>query len=198
VLPEEEVCDDGCEQDAGTGGTGGTGGTAGASGAGGTAGASGAGGTCGTGGSTGGSGGSVCGNPSGGPAMVELPEGFCIDTTEVTRSQYEVWLATSPSTSGQISDCTCNDSYESSCPWGDPEWPPGSQGDHPVVCVDWCDAYAYCQAVGKHLCRYRRRSERLFGLHGRNEERVVRGMYVRWSARLSIRGYVLGNNVQRE
>jgi formylglycine-generating enzyme required for sulfatase activity len=31
-------------------------------------------------------------------------------------------------------------------------WPPGSLGKHPVVSVDWCDAYAYCKSVGKRLC----------------------------------------------
>ena len=33
---------------------------------------------------------------TGGPAMVKLPEGYCIDSTEVTRAQYAAWLATNP------------------------------------------------------------------------------------------------------
>lgn len=27
-----------------------------------------------------------------------------------------------------------------------------SCGEHPQVCVDWCDAYSFCLGVGKRLC----------------------------------------------
>jgi len=78
---------------------------------------------------------------------VNVTGGYAIDATEVTRDQYAAWLATNPSTSGQPSYCSWNADFTPSC-----EWPPGAKGNHPVVCVDWCEAYAYCEAVGKRLC----------------------------------------------
>jgi formylglycine-generating enzyme required for sulfatase activity len=78
-----------------------------------------------------------------GPVMVRLPPGFCIDTTEVTRAQYDAWLAADPSTAGQPSACSENVDLEPRC---------DSDDDQPVVCVDWCDARAYCEAAGKRLC----------------------------------------------
>jgi len=32
-------------------------------------------------------------------------------------------------------------------------WPPASDMlQHPMGCVEWCDAFAYCRGVGKRLC----------------------------------------------
>jgi len=83
-------------------------------------------------------------------AMVEMPEGYAIDVSEVTRCQYDVWLGTAPATTGQLPECGFNtgpEAFKPTC-----EWPVGSKGNHPVVCVDWCDAVAYCKAAGKRLC----------------------------------------------
>jgi formylglycine-generating enzyme len=79
--------------------------------------------------------------------MVGIAAGFCIDRTEVTRAAYAAWLGSNPSTSNQITDCTWNDDFVPSC-----EWPSADAPNKPVVCVDWCDAVAYCSAHGQRLC----------------------------------------------
>lgn len=86
-------------------------------------------------------------------ASVTVP-GFAIDATEVTRGQYAAWLATEPPTGAQPAACGWNASFAP-----DPTClaaPSVCQGPgcatHPQVCVDLCDASAYCGAVGKRLC----------------------------------------------
>lgn len=78
---------------------------------------------------------------------VQMPEGFFIDVTEVTRAQYASWLATQPSTLGLPGPCAWKTNHEPGCPG-----PLGATKDRPVECVDWCDAYAYCRWAGKRLC----------------------------------------------
>jgi formylglycine-generating enzyme required for sulfatase activity len=77
--------------------------------------------------------------------MVELPAGFCIDSTEVTRSAYSDWLATTP-TPLTNPGCEGNSSLSPGCPWD------AGTENQPATCLDWCDAYAYCEANGKRLC----------------------------------------------
>jgi hypothetical protein len=87
-----------------------------------------------------------------GPSMVRVLEGYCIDSTEVTEAQYAAWLDTGPSTAVQDTTCGWNSSYVPSCTSTPGYWPPSNAANRPVVCVDWCDAAAYCRDSGKHLC----------------------------------------------
>ena len=78
------------------------------------------------------------------PGSVKLPAGFCIDSHEVTRGDYDAWRALTPAI-GTAAGCEHN-TLEPSCIWV-------TGTDHlPANCVDWCDASAYCGARGARLC----------------------------------------------
>ena len=117
------------------------------------------GGTSAAGGRAGGTGGIANGgSPSLGtcpPDMVEVGSGqarFCIDAFEVTNAKYRAFTQQhTPADLPQSGACQPNASF----------LPPGNcastlmdsaSGELPVVCVDWCDASAYCSSVGKRLC----------------------------------------------
>jgi hypothetical protein len=72
---------------------------------------------------------------------------YCIDATEVTNASYAAFLASSPSASSQPSYCSWNTSFTPTS-----GWPASTAPNHPVAFVDWCDAQAYCTAMGKRLC----------------------------------------------
>ncbi len=91
---------------------------------------------------------------SAGPAMVELTVGdakYCIDSTEVTNAQYEIFLQAiaAGTTPEQPTYCAFNISFAPSCLGGGG---PSVAAGAPVNCVDWCDAYAFCKWAGKRLC----------------------------------------------
>jgi Sulfatase-modifying factor enzyme 1 len=71
---------------------------------------------------------------------------YCIDQTEVTNKAYVAFVNT-PNLPPQDPVCSWNATYVPSNGF------PGAALEYfPVVKVDWCDAYAYCKAQGKHLC----------------------------------------------
>lgn len=86
-------------------------------------------------------------NPSIGACFV-----LDIDVTEVTRAAYAKFLGAPPVQTGV---CATNDLQPDLICLGDQSVckdSAGSCAEHPQVCVDWCDATAYCAAQGRTLC----------------------------------------------
>ncbi len=73
-------------------------------------------------------------------------DGFTIDAYEVTNDQYAAFLAVEFGPGLQSAACGWNSDFTPKV------WPPAQAGTHPVVWVDWCDAYEYCEWAGKRLC----------------------------------------------
>jgi formylglycine-generating enzyme required for sulfatase activity len=76
--------------------------------------------------------------------MVRVAAGFCIDVTEVTRGNYEIWRVNEGGTILPRSECSPKA--------GVPSVPSNEQNYLPVRSVDWCDALSFCAAKGKRLC----------------------------------------------
>lgn len=91
--------------------------------------------------------------PSGrGPKMVLVQAecgSYCIDITEVTQAQYGEFVAEASETNGQPQECGGNVDFSPICTDGSDA--PGGPS-LPAVCVDWCDAAAFCTWAGKQLC----------------------------------------------
>jgi formylglycine-generating enzyme required for sulfatase activity len=96
-----------------------------------------------------------------GPSMIRVPwpaqrgGGYCIDSTEVTREQYAEFLSAGPSLAGQVGECVINNAtFEPAEPCMQhaiEDYGAGTAGV-PQVCVDWCDAVAFCAWAGKRQC----------------------------------------------
>lgn len=114
-----------------------------------------------------------------GPRLVQIqgPTGkYCIDATEVTQAQYQAFVDVHQGQSPiQAPECEWNKELVprvdetggempfGSCPPG--YYDPANLGGRSVVCVDWCDAAAFCAWAGKRLCG---------ALSGREPTREVR------------------------
>jgi formylglycine-generating enzyme len=87
-----------------------------------------------------------------GPASDAGGTDYSIDVTEVTKGQYDAWLATNPPLPASTdADCGNVTSYAEQTGAGT-LYTGTDAAHHPVADVDWCDAYAYCKGVGKRLC----------------------------------------------
>jgi sulfatase modifying factor 1 len=72
---------------------------------------------------------------------------YCVDRTEVTNDAYGAFLDAGLSFDAQAPECLWNNNWAPNC--GDAAT---TRAQQPVVCVDWCDAFAYCKWRGKRLC----------------------------------------------
>ena len=84
------------------------------------------------------------GSPQGRSAEEEHPrfqiriQAFCLDETEVTASKYDACVSTEKCTASRSKRITCTSGKE-------------NRADHPMNCIDWHQAKAYCEVHGARL-----------------------------------------------
>jgi formylglycine-generating enzyme required for sulfatase activity len=84
--------------------------------------------------------------------MIDTGGGFCIDAMEVTQASYAAFLATAPAPLAGA--CSGNATYVPTAVFIGQHcrYDPVANATEPIVCIDWCDAKAYCAWAGKRLC----------------------------------------------
>lgn len=97
-----------------------------------------------------------------GPNLIRIPTGelsaYCMDQTEVTQGQYKQFLVATNNVVAPMEGICANTTSHEPFVGEDygichPEdWTPEKTPNKAVVCISPCDAIAYCEWAGKHLC----------------------------------------------